>query len=187
LRSFIESWDFSRIASLSALDVLDDPASKPVMAKWFGQDPGPPPSGAVPPEFEQREMPYVQQLLDAYGERDGTTFASHADVKARADYGPHLDMQRERFFDADAFSRFYRDNTMSEEIEALRHDIHHGTAEAHRQDYPDTLARVDAVMTQAANVHPSGALSRYARVSVKQGICHHFANEGKRVWRRLKK
>jgi hypothetical protein len=76
---------------------------------------------------------------------------------------------------------------MSEEIEAFRHDIHHGTAEVHRQDYHDTLARVDAVMTQAANVQPAGALSRYARVPVKQGICHHFANEGRLTWRRLKK
>ena len=187
LRTFIEDWDFSRIISLSVHDLLDDPASKPVMAKWFGQDPGPPPAGVVPADIEAHEMPYVQQLLDAYGERDGKSYASHADAKAHTEYGHHLDMQRERYFDADAFTRFYRDNTMTEEIETLRHDIHHGTAEMHRQDYRDTLARVDAVMTQAANVQPSGALSRYARVPVKQGICHHFANEGKLTWRRPKK
>jgi len=186
LQAFIEGWDFSRITSLSVHDLLDDPSGKAVMAKWFGQDPGPPPAGVVPPDIEQHEMPYVQQLLDAYGERDGKTFASHADAKAHSEHGLHLDMQRERFFDADAFSRFYRDNTMSEDIDAFRQDIHHGTAEVHRQEYPDALARVDAVMTQAANIQPSGALSRYARVSVKQGICHHFANEGRLTWRRQK-
>jgi hypothetical protein len=93
-------------------------------------------------------------------------------------------MQRERFFDADAFARFYRDNTMQEEIDILRRDIFHGIAEMHRANHSDSLARVDAVMMQAANVHPSGALSRYARVAVKQGICHHFANEGKLIWRK---
>jgi hypothetical protein len=187
LRAFIENWDFSRIISLSVHDLLDDPASKPVMAKWFGQDPGPPPTGVVPTHIERQEMPYVQQLLDAYGERDGKIFASHADAKDHAEYGSHLAMQRERFFDADAFTRFYRDNTMSEEIEALRHDIRQGTAEVHRQNYQDALARVDAVMTQAANLQPSGVLSRYARVPVKQGICHHFANEGKLTWHRTRK
>jgi hypothetical protein len=187
LRAFIEAWDFSRTGSLSVHDLLDDPVSNPLLATWFDLDPGPPPAGVVPAEVEQREMPYIVQLLDAYSERDGDTFANHADAKEHAEYGPHLDMQRERFFDADAFSRFYRDNTMSEQIDALRRDIFHGTAETHRLDHPDALARVDAVMTQAANVHPSGALSRYARVPVKQGICHHFANEGQRTWRRPKK
>jgi hypothetical protein len=93
-------------------------------------------------------------------------------------------MQRERFFDADAFSRFYRDNTMSEEIETLRHDMYHGVADVHRGDHADSLSRVNAVMVQAANVHPSGALAKYARVPVKQGICHHFANEGQLQWRK---
>lgn len=88
-------------------------------------------------------------------------------------------------FDADAFSRFYRDNTMSEEIDVLTRDMHHGVIDTHRSDHPDSLARVDAVMTQAANVHPSGALAKYARVSVKQGMCHHFANEGRLRWRKM--
>ena len=187
LRTFIEKWDFARIQSLSVHDLLDNPASKPVMAKWFGQDPGPPPAGVVPSDIAAHEMLYVQQLLDAYSDREGRTFATHADAKAHAEYGPHLDMQRERFFDADAFTRFYRDNTMSEDIEALRHDIRHGMAEVHRQNHRDALAHVDAAMIQAANVRPSGTLSRYARVPVRQGICHHFANEGKLTWRQRKK
>jgi hypothetical protein len=184
LRASINAWDFSLIRALSVDDLLDDPASKPVMVKWFGQDPGPAPQGIVPSEVEAREMPYVRQLLDAYGDRDNCTFAGHAAVKDHTEHGPHLDMQRERFFDADAFSRFYRDNTMNEEIDTLRRDSLHGVVEVHRANHNDSLARVDAVMTQAANIRPSGALSRYARVPVKQGICHHFANEGQLVWRK---
>src|SRR4051812_32639860 len=68
------------------------------------------------------------------------------------------------------------------DIAKLTWCVFHGTAETHRLDHPDALARVDAVMTQAANVQPAGALFRYARVPVKQGICHHFANEGQRTW-----
>jgi hypothetical protein len=60
----------------------------------------------------------------------------------------------------------------------------HGVIDTHWADHRDSLARADAVMTQAANVHPSGALAKYARVPVKQGICHHFANEGQLRWRK---
>jgi hypothetical protein len=77
-----------------------------------------------------------------------------------------------------AFARFYRDNTMQSDFDILRRDMHHGTAEVHAADHPDSLCRLDAVMMQAAIVSPSGALARHARVAVKQGICHHFANEG---------
>ncbi len=98
------------------------------------------------------------------GERERRTFADYADAKDHAAHGEHIRMQRERFFDADAFSRFYRDNTMSEEIDVLSRDMLHGMIDTHRGNHPDLLARVDAVMTQAANVHPSGALAKYARV-----------------------
>jgi hypothetical protein len=183
LKSFVEAWDFSRVTVLSVDAILDDPAATAVMVKWFGKDPGPAPKGYVPSDLEAREMPYVQQLLDAYGERDGCAYVEHGGVKG-TEHGQHLAMQRERFFDADAFTRFYRDNTMSEEIDTLRTDMLHGVVDVHRAPYKDSLARADAVMAQAANVHPSGVLSRHARVPVKQGICHHFANEGRLTWKK---
>jgi len=184
LRAFIEAWDFSVIRSISVDEILQDGASKPVLYSWFDTIPGPPPPGLVPHDVEAREMPYVQQLLDAYGERDNCNFGNFTGVKDHQTYGPHLKMQRERFFDADAFSRFYRDNTLSEEIGLLRREISHGVAEVYRANHTDSLARADAVMTQAANVHPGGTLARYARIPVKQGICHHFANEGSMTWKK---
>ena len=87
------------------------------MVKWFGKDPGAAPVGKAPATVDQIEMPYVQQLLDAYGEREGQEFKDHEAVEAHAEFGVHFAMQRERIFDADAFSHFYRDNTMSEEID----------------------------------------------------------------------
>jgi hypothetical protein len=183
LRAFIEAWDFSKIRAISVDAILADPASKPVLYASFGVDPGPPPLGKVPSEVESREMPYIRELLDAYGERENCTFETYFDVKDHASHGSHVRMQRERFFDADAFSRFYRDNIMSEEIDSLRHDILHGVVDTHRARHADSLTRVDAVMTQAANVQPAGVLAKYARVPVKQGICHHFVNEGRFKWR----
>jgi hypothetical protein len=184
LRAFLNAWDFSQVSVISVDAILDDPAGKVIMAKRFKENPDAAPKGIVPDGIEDREMPYVQQLLDAYGERDNCTYADHVAIKDHDNHGPHLTMQRERFFDADAFARFYRDNTMSEEIDLLRQDVFHGVADVHSAKHEDSLTRANAVMSQAANIHPSGVLSRHARVPVKQGICHHFANEGKFKWRK---
>jgi hypothetical protein len=183
LTDHITAWDPSSVKSVSLDQILTDPAAKPVLASWFGVDPGPAPLGVVPDDIEEHEMPYIQQLLDAYGERECSTIDKDG-AQAHTTHGPHLRMQRERFFDADAFARFYRDNTMQGDIDILRHDMRHGIAEAHAADHADSLRRIDAVMIQAAAVSPSGALARHARVPVRQGICHHLANEGILRWRK---
>jgi hypothetical protein len=134
--------------------------------------------------IDDREMPYVQQLVDAYGERDNCVYGHHGEVTQSPNHGPHFSMQRERFFDADAFMHFYRDNTSREDIGALRKDIYHGVFDTHHRTHSDSLARVDAVMNQASNISPSGILAKYAGVPVKQGICHHFANEGRLRWQK---
>jgi hypothetical protein len=183
LAAHISAWDPSSVKAVSLDEILTDPAAKPVLASWFGVDPGPPPLGVVPDTIEEHEMPYIQQLLDAYGERDCCSIDKDG-AQTHTVHGPHLRLQRERFFDADAFARFYRDNTMQADIDILRRDVRHGVAETHAADYPDSLRRVDAVMTQAALVSPSGALARHASVPVRQGVCHHFANEGILRWRK---
>ena len=48
-------------------------------------------------------MPYIEQLLDAYGERERCTFADYVSVMDHAAHGQHIRRQRERFFDADTF------------------------------------------------------------------------------------
>jgi hypothetical protein len=183
LRAHISACDPSSVKSISLDEILIDPAAKPVLQSSFGMDPGPAPPGVVPDDIEEHEMPYIQQLLDAYAERERCTMGKD-DAQTHPVHGGHLKRQRERFFDADAFARFYRDNTMQADIDILRHDMRHGIAETHSTDHPDSLCRVDAVMMQAAVVSPSGALARHARVAVRQGICHHFANEGTLTWRK---
>jgi hypothetical protein len=136
-------------------------------------------SELFPGDVQERELPYIRELVNAYGERECCTFVGHTAVENDQKHGPHLAMQRERFFDADAFLHYYRDNTSADDIVGLRREVYHGIYETHREDHHDGLARVDAVMKQAASTQPSGTLGKYARVPVKQGICHHFVNEGR--------
>lgn len=185
LRKVIDDYDFSRVKRITVDIILDDPFIKPVLAKWgIAEDPGAPPRGIVPATVDVREQPYLDQLIDAYSERCGSPLADHDAVCEHEEFGQHLQEQRLRFFEADAFNRFYRDNTLEEDLEALHDDVYHGVTGPYRARHVDALTRVDAVMSQAAAVTPAGLLARHARVPVKQGFCHHFANDGKLVWKK---
>lgn len=177
LRAFIEAYDFARIGRIDLDGLIGDSSAKPVLYKWFGADPGPAPLGATPAVVHDDELPYIGQLIAAYSERAGIPIANHQVAAGHPEYGAHLARQRERFYDADAFKRFYRDNTDAAAIEAFESDIYHGVVDTCDGPHSDALSRADAVMSQAAAVHPSGVLGQHARVKAKQGICHHFANE----------
>jgi hypothetical protein len=67
-------------------------------------------------------------------------------------------------------------------LATFERDIFHGVYDTHGLTHADTMAKIAAVMIEAKNVEVSGVLQRYARVPVKQGVCHHFANDGKLPW-----
>ncbi|WP_313223355.1 ABC-three component system protein [Pseudoxanthomonas mexicana] len=177
LRSFIEGYDFARIGRVNLDDMVDASGANAVLYKWFGADPGPAPAGVMPTSVLSSEMLYLSQLIDAYVERGKASISDCETALAHPHFGAHLARQRERFFDADAFKRFYRDNTDPEVIEAFESDILHGVIDVCEGSHADSLSRIDAVMAQAASVQPSGVLANHSRVKAKQGICHHFANE----------
>lgn len=182
LKAFIEGYDFSQVSSVSVDKMLADACITPVLVKHFGADPGPAPPGITPATVQDVEAPYIRQLVDAYGECDGCTYSGHEAVSTHPKHGPHLKRQRERFFDADAFQRFYRDNSTPESLEQLEDQIFHGVVEVHEGPHPSALAQIKAVMIQAANLQPSGLLGPHAGIPVKQGLCHHFANAERLKW-----
>jgi hypothetical protein len=187
LLSFVESFDFSSVTRITVDDLMADPHIKVVLHKRFGTDPGSAPHGIVPTEIQPEELPYVRQLLDAYGERAGQAFSNDEQVRQDGVFGSHFARQRERYFDAAYFTRYYRDSTPEAVLTDFENDILNGVIDVCEGSHKDGLSRCDAVMAQAAAVHPSGALAQYARVSVKQGTCHHLANDAvnpKLQWRK---
>ena len=185
LKIFIEDFDFSTIRRLNLDDIINDPSVKSVLFKWFGVDPGSSPTGSVPFSVSNVELPYINQLIHAYSQREAKVFINHEDVAVNhPEFSEHLSRQRERFYHADAFKRFYRDNTDQSVIDNFEEDIFHGVIDKCNASHADALSCVDAVMSQAANLQPSGVLAHHARVPIKQGICHHFANEGRLKWKK---
>lgn len=183
LTSSIDKFDFSNIKTIDVDEMITDSAATALLVEIFGADPGCYPKGAVPMEVQPEEMIYLKAMLDAYNEREAGKFKDPSDVFFDATHGADFRVHRERYFEADCFQKFYRDNTSPEIISSFRRDIHFGIIDKLQEPARDQLTRVHATMTQAANVSPAGPLARYAYVPVKQGICHHLVNDGEIDWK----
>lgn len=184
LLALIHRFDFSSVHLFDVYAILKDPHIRPTLVKFFGADPGPYASEGTPDAIADVEENYLAQIVQAYEERARASFPDVAAVLAHGEFREHLWEQRTRYFEAAYFKRHYRDNTLERELVDFGQQIYHGVVGAYRASYPDTLARIDGVTDRAASVVPAGILAPYARVEVKQGFCHHLANEGRLPWKR---
>ncbi|MDB6091195.1 MAG: hypothetical protein JWN85_3979 [Gammaproteobacteria bacterium] len=180
----IRAFDFKKVGWLDATRLVNDLTCKPALVAWFGADPGPGPRGVVPDEIQASESAYISQLLKVYGEKGTAIYIDAAAALACPEFGPHLRIQRTRFFDYVAFDRFYRDSTPDEYLGNFKDEIYHGVVDVHAGAHGGRFARLGEVMQQAALLQPSGVLGKHAGPQVKQGTCHQFANEGVLPWDR---
>ncbi|CUT13553.1 hypothetical protein BF49_4633 [Bradyrhizobium sp.] len=184
IRDAIKRFAFDSVYWLDAVGLAEDEYAAPALVKWFDYDPGAAPAGVTPETLQGEEASYIEQLIGLYAERRNTTFEDYDAALADADWGQHLREQRTRYFEAAAFDRYYRDSTPPDYLATFKEDLYHGVVDTHRDQHADGLARVLKVLAQASQVSPAGVLGRYAKVPVKQGTCHQFANEGRLPWKK---
>lgn len=181
--NLINSFDFSAIELLDADKLVRFPEIKSVLVKWFDEDPGDYPKPTVPEELGEDEARYITELLATYGERSGAPVSTPTEALAHVTHGQHLRDQRTRYFEASAFSRYYRDNTPEGTVDDFQEQIYHGVVDYSRGTFKDALERVDQVLSHASKLQPASRLGKYARITVKQGTCHHLVNKGALKWR----
>jgi hypothetical protein len=181
LKVLIDGYDFANVEYLTAPMIVKDPDARPALVKVLGLVPEEAPPGAAPDSIQPEELEYVDQLRRVYAEAAGIDIKTADDILLHADHSQHFRDQRNRFFDAEFFQRFHRDSTPPEALAAFREDVYHGVIDVHRQRHPSRLDRLDAVMRHASTL-PAGLIGRVVRVPVKQGMCHHLANEGRMKW-----
>jgi len=181
IQAGIEAFDFARVSYMAAPQIVKDPDAAPALSKLFRLIPEEAPPGEAPPDIQPEELVYIDQLRQIYEEVTGKVFATADEVLADADQGEHLRLQRTRFFEAATFTRFHRDNTAPGAVETFRDDVYHGVIEVYSGSYPSRFERVQAVMKHAG-VLQVALLGRASRVPVRQGMCHHLANEGHLKW-----
>lgn len=154
-------------------------------AYWFTRFGGilpPPLKPDVPADIQPAENTYVAELLAVYEEQEKCTIPDCAALTAYPNWHSDLDKQRERFYCAEAFHRTYRDETPPGTVEQLALDIHDSIDPILKQNHPTGFDRLNGCLAQAAAVTAGGILAQHARPNIKQGVCHHLANDSKVSW-----
>ncbi|CAK2393997.1 ABC-three component systems C-terminal domain-containing protein [Vibrio crassostreae] len=183
LKNFIEQYDFSNIKVIDIDVIVNDSKFRTALVEEFGGELQPPPKYIVPVDIKESESIYISKILDAYGDYDDEVYASVEDIQSNVDLSEDFTEQRERFYSAEVFKCFYRDSTTDEVLDTFEDEVYKGVSSTHRKRFIDGFERMCSVLEQAASLQPSGKLSIHAKIDVKQGYCHHFANEGKiRSW-----
>ncbi|MGY3569344.1 ABC-three component system protein [Vibrio paucivorans] len=183
LKETINSFDFGKIHVVDLDTIVNDENYKAILVDEFGGELPSSPAYEVPTEIHSSEFTYVSKILEAYGENEGIEFSSVLDIQSHIDFSEDFIEQRERFYSAEVFKCFYRDNTVGDVLSSFENEILKGIKPTYRKKYGDGFECMCAVLEQAAVLSPTGKLSSLAKIDVKQGYCHHFVNNGNiRSW-----
>lgn len=182
LRSFISNYDFSRVEIVDVDKIALDPIFRAVLVEEFGGDLLSAPDGEVPKDIKEHELVYVTQILDVYSEYDQTTYKTPSCLLEHDEFAEDFTEQRERFYSAEAFRAFYRDNTVGEVLGKFEDEILKGIKPSLRLKYEDPFQRMCNVLSEAGKLQPSGKLALHGKIGVKQGYCHQFVNDKVIKW-----
>ncbi|TQP48896.1 ABC-three component system protein [Vibrio cholerae] len=184
LERFILSYDFSSVSIIGIDDIVDDSNFRAILVDLYGGELPSAPAVEVPKNIDDSELNYVNKILDAYSDHDQIIYSKPEEVVGHDEFEEDFVEQRERFYSAEAFRLFYRDNTVDGVLDCFEKEILKGVKPTLRLDYPNSFIRMCTVLSEAGKLQPSGKLAIHGKIDVKQGYCHQFANEDKLHWRK---
>jgi len=184
LLTYFEGFDFSIFDSVSLSELVIGHSATPFHAVRFGGGLRIRPEPEIPPEgTATTDSRYVQQLLSAYGDREGELVSELSWIDDKPKYKQDFNRQRERFYHAESLRNFSRDNVPVGTYEQLQEDVYQGVVDVCESKHDDGLSRVSATVTQAAQLSiESSPLHSVTRIADKQGICHQLADVDRLKW-----
>ena len=184
LLDYFEDFDFSIYDSISLSELITGHSKTAFHSVRFGGGFGIRPKPEIPPEDTTTiESRYVQQLLSAYGDREGEVVSELTWLDNKPNYRQDFNRQRERFYHAESLRNFSRDNVPEGTYEQLQEDIYQGVVDVCDSKYDDGFLRMKATIAQAAQLSlDSSPLQSVTRTADKQGICHQLANSDQLKW-----
>ena len=139
---------------------------------------------AVPEEVEADEIIYVTELLAAYANAEKLPDMSKESLDQHPRYKNDFGRRRKDYYAAETIRRASRDifgDKDPDQFIILKDETYNGVIDVHSQDFPHGVARLNAVMTQAATIRTDKCLlSRmpdWIGASEKKGVCHILVND----------
>lgn len=184
--AYVSAFDFSIFLGKQPLSLVDEHRCSPYHLQRFGGGLPPRPlASKPPPSIAQIETRYVEQLLEAYSEREGTLISVPADLKTGTMLHGHFARQREAFYQAETLRVFVRDKVEPGTFERLQEELYLGVVDTSDQDYSDGYERVVAVTRAAQEMQlVANPIAPIALTQDRHGICHQLANEDRLKWKK---
>lgn len=184
LLAHVRAFDFSIVGYEAPHAVLEQHSRTKHWHRRFKRDLPERPAPDAPPVLpEQRELPYVTELLGAYAEHLGTPVPGVDDLGAHGELWKHFSRARVDFFMADGLNRFYRDQFPEGAFEDVKRQIHDGVVDTAARDHASGYDRVLATTEQAVRVQlAQNDYVPYVQPGDRKGICHHLVNDEKLKW-----
>lgn len=183
LLEHLNSIDFSFVDEMSSLDLVERHSKTPYHSSRFGTYhlKRPQVKKGVPEIFGDNEKIYIEALLHAFSDADGTEY-SLEDIKA-SEYKEDLDRARINFFSAESLETFTRDAFPTGCYAELKDECYEGVYSVVRQKHDNGYDRFLAVSTQSASIpYSSHPLVHYIQTSDRKGLCHQLVNDRKVRW-----
>jgi hypothetical protein len=140
-----------------------------------------------PPDVTEQEIPYVMELMAAYGDAEGISEFTKDILKQHEDkYGEHFKRQRRDFYAAESIRQGTREaygETDPDQFEILKDETYDGVVDVWEQDHRNGFMRLNKVLAQASQIRIDRCwLCRdtdWIGNSQKKGVCHILVNEGR--------
>lgn len=140
-----------------------------------------------PEEIEERELPYVTELLRAYSNAAGMPINEPDELDGT--YKKHFDRQRKDYYAAETIRQSARDTLRLNEADGfdlLKEETYAGVIDTSEDTYSDAVKRLKAVLKAAAGLPLSHnlelSLLGWVGSSEKKGVCHMLVNDDKLRW-----
>lgn len=186
LLDHVKAFDFKRVGCKPIHEIIEEFRATPRYPSRFGGGLIIPrsPDKKPPPELEDHEQRYVEQLIEAYQDHKGDTvkldtLAAHPELEV------HFARSRVRYFCAETLRLDVRDS-LSDGVtfEQVQEQVLDAVADiCEDKKHASGLDRANAVTDHAGNyVVQDHALKGYVNSQIKKGICHQLANVDKLKW-----
>jgi hypothetical protein len=182
LLDWATGYDFTSFGYATIDEVLDDHRKTAYWASRFGGMLPAPPKGVTPATISEHETSYISKLIKVYEKSTGQQIGNVASLlKSFPQEADDLWNQRVRFYDAEAFSAHFRDQTEPGTVEDFADQIHDAVAPGLKLGISGA-ERLNTALTTATMTKTISVLEPQARPRVKQGVCHQLANGNKLDW-----